>query len=180
MQENPTFTVSWSGKDEQYGSGLVCYTIYVSDNGGPYVAWQQRVTTTSASYTGVLGHTYAFYSQAEDAVGHIEAPHSHAGHQIKIQRSLTISQGLHMLSLPIQPTRPTRRPCCNFPITNGRAMCPASAMCHTATIPTTSPGSPSRAVCPARGTGGTGPTRCRISPDGPYQPQTGTYSINLQ
>jgi hypothetical protein len=65
------FTVAWSGTD--VGSGIGSFTIYVSDNGGPYTVFQQSVITSSASYTGVLGHTYAFYSIATDAAGNVEA-----------------------------------------------------------------------------------------------------------
>jgi Bacterial Ig-like domain (group 3) len=66
-----TFTVNWSGTDA--GSGIASYNIYVSDNGGALTLWQSAVTTTSASYTGTLGHTYGFYSIATDKAGNIEA-----------------------------------------------------------------------------------------------------------
>jgi hypothetical protein len=65
------FIVNWSGTDK--GSGIGSYTIYVSDNGGAFTAWQSGVTTTSASYTGTLGHTYGFYSMATDGAGNVEA-----------------------------------------------------------------------------------------------------------
>ena len=66
-----TFNVSWSGTDK--GSGIASYTIYVSDNGDAFTAWQSAVTTTSASYTGTVGHTYGFYSIATDNAGNVEA-----------------------------------------------------------------------------------------------------------
>lgn len=65
------FTVNWSGTDK--GSGIASYTVYVSDNGGAFTAWQSGVTTTSASYTGTAGHTYGFYSIATDGAGNVEA-----------------------------------------------------------------------------------------------------------
>lgn len=71
-----TLTLSWSGTD--VGSGIASYTIFVSDNGGPYAARQTAVTTTSATYTGVVGHTYAFYSIATDRAGNIQAPKTQA------------------------------------------------------------------------------------------------------
>ena len=64
------FTVSWSGTD--VGSGIANYDIFVSDNGGAYTAFQTNVSTTSASFTGVAGHTYAFYSMATDGAGNVE------------------------------------------------------------------------------------------------------------
>jgi hypothetical protein len=65
------FTVSWTGTD--VGSGIQDYTIYVSDNGGTFTAWQTNATATSASFTGQVGHTYAFYSIATDNAGNVEA-----------------------------------------------------------------------------------------------------------
>jgi hypothetical protein len=67
-----SFNVSWSGTD--VGSGISTYTIYVSDNGGAFTAWQMSTFATSASFTGQLGHTYGFYSIATDNVGNVEAP----------------------------------------------------------------------------------------------------------
>jgi hypothetical protein len=70
-QENP-FTVSWSGQDDEGGSGIASYDVYVSDNGADYALWKDDITDTSANFTGENGHTYAFYSIARDGVGHIE------------------------------------------------------------------------------------------------------------
>lgn len=68
-----SFTVLWSGSDELGGSGLKDYDIYVSDNAGAYTLWQSAVTQTSATYIGVAGHTYRFYSIARDNAGNVEA-----------------------------------------------------------------------------------------------------------
>jgi hypothetical protein len=70
-ESSPTFTVSWSGTD--VGSGIATYSVFVSDNGGAYGPWQPAVTTTSAAYSGQIGHTYAFYSIATDGAGNIQA-----------------------------------------------------------------------------------------------------------
>ena len=51
------------------GSGLATYDVFVSDNNGPYTRWQTDTTATSATFAGVSGHTYAFYSLATDNVG---------------------------------------------------------------------------------------------------------------
>jgi len=69
-QTSTSFTVSWSGSDE--GSGVRDYTIYVSDNLGPFTAWLTQTTDTSATFTGSNGHTYSFYSVARDNVGNQE------------------------------------------------------------------------------------------------------------
>jgi uncharacterized repeat protein (TIGR01451 family) len=65
------FTVHWSGTD--VGVGIQDYTIFVSDNGSPFTPWQTNMTATSATYLGVVGHTYGFFSQARDLVGNVEA-----------------------------------------------------------------------------------------------------------
>ena len=64
--------MTWSGEDDPDGSGLAGYDIYVSDNGGPFTAFLTGTTQTSATFTGQVGHTYAFYSVATDNVGHVE------------------------------------------------------------------------------------------------------------
>lgn len=70
------FVVSWSGID--VGSGIQDFTIYVSDDGGPFTVWQQNTTATSATFSGQVGHTYGFYSIARDLVGNVEAAKSAA------------------------------------------------------------------------------------------------------
>ena len=69
-ESSACFTVSWSGTDVT--SGIQGYTIFVSDNGGAFTRWLVDTALTSSSYTGVAGHTYAFYSEAIDAAGNVE------------------------------------------------------------------------------------------------------------
>jgi hypothetical protein len=69
-EPNPQFTVNWEGTD--IGSGILDFTIYASDNGGLFAAFQTNTTATSATFTGQVGHTYAFYSIARDLVGNVE------------------------------------------------------------------------------------------------------------
>jgi 6-phosphogluconolactonase (cycloisomerase 2 family) len=63
-------SVQWSGTD--VGAGIQDFTIYASDNGGPFVPWLTNTAGTQAIYSGVGGHTYRFYSIARDLVGNIE------------------------------------------------------------------------------------------------------------
>lgn len=65
-----SFVVQWAGTDN--GSGVGGYTIYVSDNDGPYTPWLANVTSTSAIFDGLAGHTYRFFSRARDRVGNFE------------------------------------------------------------------------------------------------------------
>ena len=68
------FQVCWSGKDDSLGSGIQNYTIYVSDNGGPYNIWLSNTTDTCSTYAGQSAHHYCFYSIARDNVGSTEQP----------------------------------------------------------------------------------------------------------
>ncbi len=66
-----SFTVGWTGSDPG-GPGIAGYTLYVSDNGGPFTVWLSNTTQTSATFTGIPGHTYSFYSVAVDAAGKVQ------------------------------------------------------------------------------------------------------------
>src|SRR5207253_2274320 len=68
-ESTPSFTVQLAGTD--VGAGVQDYTIYVSENGRPFTAFQTNTTATSASFTGQIGHTYGFYSIARDLVGNV-------------------------------------------------------------------------------------------------------------
>src|SRR5207245_757280 len=70
-QTSPSFLVQWSGAD--VGSGIKDFTIYASDNGGPFTPFVTNTTATSATYPGVAGHTYGFFSQARDFADNVEA-----------------------------------------------------------------------------------------------------------
>jgi uncharacterized repeat protein (TIGR01451 family) len=84
-----TFNVAWAGNDGS-GSGIAYYDVYVSTNGGPFTLWQTRTTAMSASFTGVDGATYGFYSVATDNVGHRQATPSAA------QAVTTVSGGVNI------------------------------------------------------------------------------------
>ena len=66
------FEVTWSGQDDEGGSGIRDYTIYVAMDDGEYEVWLADTADTSATFTGEGGHTYKFYSRASDNVGHVE------------------------------------------------------------------------------------------------------------
>jgi hypothetical protein len=65
------FELRWSGSDDDSGSGIKDYSIYVSDNGVPYTLWL-TTDSTSAIFTGQNGHTYRFLCLARDNVGNTE------------------------------------------------------------------------------------------------------------
>ena len=66
------FLVEWSGADEANGSGIASYDVYYLLDEGDFSLWLDDTTETSATFTGELGHKYAFYSVATDNVGHVE------------------------------------------------------------------------------------------------------------
>lgn len=86
-----SFTVSWSGQDDAGGSGIASYDIYVSDNNGPFTLWLGATTHTSATYPGVSGHGYGFYSIATDHVGNRQTtpPAAEAATQVKASTTIT-------------------------------------------------------------------------------------------
>ena len=67
----PTFPVFWSG-DDQGGSGVAFFDIYVSVDGGPFAPWLQHTALSGSLYGGTMGSTYAFYSVAADNTGNRE------------------------------------------------------------------------------------------------------------
>jgi hypothetical protein len=83
----PSFTVSWSGSDGA-GSGIADYNVYVSDDGGAFTLFQANTTATSATFTGQVGHTYAFYSVATSNGGLVQPTPAGAQATTKIVASL--------------------------------------------------------------------------------------------
>ncbi len=65
-----TFSVQWSGTD--VGSGIQDFTIFTSEDGGPFASWNVNTVSTSDTFTGQCGKSYGFYSIARDNVGNVE------------------------------------------------------------------------------------------------------------
>ncbi|MEJ6486264.1 Calx-beta domain-containing protein [Nostoc punctiforme UO1] len=72
LVNNPEFLLKWSGNDDENGSGIASYDVYVSENGGNFTLWLDDTTLTEAPYLGQYGKTYAFYTVAVDNVGNIQ------------------------------------------------------------------------------------------------------------
>jgi uncharacterized repeat protein (TIGR01451 family) len=65
--------VSWSGSDPG-GSGIQTYDVQYRDlPAGSWTDWQMATTDTSATFSGISGHTYAFRSRATDKAQNIES-----------------------------------------------------------------------------------------------------------
>ncbi len=71
---DPMISLTWSGRDDEQGSGIRDFTIFVSRDGGAFEPWLTEVTETSGVFVGARGHTYAFYSVARDNTGNRERP----------------------------------------------------------------------------------------------------------
>ncbi len=72
------FQVCWGGSDDDDGSGLAHYTVYVSDNVGPKKVWLENTTKTCAMFVGEHGHTYEFFCRATDNTGQTESAKTEA------------------------------------------------------------------------------------------------------
>jgi hypothetical protein len=72
-ESSSNFLVQWSGTDAE-GPGINAYNVYVSDmtSGTGFRIWQSNLNNMGAWYTGILGHTYGFFSQAIDGDGAVE------------------------------------------------------------------------------------------------------------
>ena len=98
---DPEFAVKWSGSDDENGSGIASYDVYVSENGGNFTLWLDDTTLTEATYVGQYGKTYAFYTVAVDNVGNIQTTPTTAQATTRVTSSttnqpptLTVNNGL--------------------------------------------------------------------------------------
>jgi hypothetical protein len=69
--EGTNIELAWNSNDDA-GSGVRDYSIYLSKDDGAFEVWLSHVTNNSVVFAGEFGHKYALYSVAEDNVGNIE------------------------------------------------------------------------------------------------------------
>ena len=93
VEPTTAFNVSWAGSDDANGSGVASYTVYVSTNGGPFTPWLTNTTLTTATFAGVAGYAYQFYSVAKDNVGNVQPTPTSA------QATTTVYTNLHPVPL---------------------------------------------------------------------------------
>lgn len=67
------FPVQWSGGD--LGAGIRDFSVFVSENKGPFRLWLRHTTATKAAFTGRPGSFYGFYAVARDLTENSEAAH---------------------------------------------------------------------------------------------------------
>jgi RHS repeat-associated protein len=88
--------LAWSGQDDAGGSGIASYSIYVSVDGAAFAPWLVGTTATSGEYPAAPGHTYGFYSSADDGAGNVEpaAAAAQATTMVPaVARTLTVTAG---------------------------------------------------------------------------------------
>jgi hypothetical protein len=69
-QSPANIPLQWTGTD--LGAGVQDFTIFVSDNSGPFTPFLTNTPSTSTTFPGQAGHSYAFFSTARDLVGNVE------------------------------------------------------------------------------------------------------------
>lgn len=62
--------VQWNGVD--VGAGIAHYTLFVSEEDGPYTPWLVNTPDTTGTFIGKWGKQYGFYSAAQDQTGNME------------------------------------------------------------------------------------------------------------
>jgi len=87
------FTVRWSGSDSE--SGVRDYTVFVSENNGPYTVWLANTTATSATFGGEPGKSYAFYSVARDQAGNVEDAPATADATTRVVNTVTVAASVN-------------------------------------------------------------------------------------
>jgi RHS repeat-associated protein len=71
LMASTAIPLGWSGSDPA-GAGLDGFDVYVGIDGNPAVRWLSNTKSTSAVYTGQVGHRYNFFSIAHDLAGNVE------------------------------------------------------------------------------------------------------------
>jgi len=71
VEDRAFFAVEWAGEDEH--TGVRDYSVFASEDGGPFTPWLTNTAATGAMFLGEDGRTYEFYSTARDLAGNVEA-----------------------------------------------------------------------------------------------------------
>ena len=71
-ENSEDYLVKWSATEEENGSGVKHFTVYVAEDGGDFAIWRSQTTDTEAVYQDEAGHTYEFLALATDNAGNRE------------------------------------------------------------------------------------------------------------
>src|SRR4030095_13978040 len=119
------------GRGRNAGWGPASYTIFVSENGGPFVPFLADTAAMSETFVGRDGSSYAFYSVARDVLGNAEGSPTTPDATTRVAQCPP--EGCD------QPTTSTTVP--GPPTTTTVAQCPPEG-CDQPTTSTTVPGPP--------------------------------------
>lgn len=67
-----TVHLTFGGQDDNGGTGVKDYALYVSQNNGPFTRFADKISDTSFAFTGTPGSMYKFFTLATDNVGNEE------------------------------------------------------------------------------------------------------------
>lgn len=100
VSTGPSLTVQWAGSG---GVGALTYDVQYLDSGrGAWRVWLGRTSATSGSFTGQLGHTYAFRCRATDVTNAVGA-FSSSGNPSALLGQQSGQPDLRVLDLAVAP-----------------------------------------------------------------------------
>ncbi|MBX3418456.1 MAG: carboxypeptidase regulatory-like domain-containing protein [Pirellulaceae bacterium] len=82
--DEATFVVRWDGEDDENGSGIHSFNIFVSTDDLPYVPWLMNTRLREAIFVGEFGRRYKFFASVRDNAGNREATPSEAELDVNI------------------------------------------------------------------------------------------------
>ena len=92
--------LKWQGADNEGGSGVYCYDVYMKRENGAYEKIFAQTSATSAPFTVEAGVKYAFYTLATDNAGNVERktnipditiPQTSGIKELQLHKSLVVS-----------------------------------------------------------------------------------------
>ena len=103
ITQTKEFIVSWTGEDDEHGSGVGSYDIYVRVNNGSWSPWLSNTSQTSAVFSGEDGQAYDFYSVATDNVGNreVKSPQVEATTRVDTELDFGIADVDRLLGLSL-------------------------------------------------------------------------------
>ncbi|HRS57587.1 MAG TPA: PKD domain-containing protein [Bacteroidia bacterium] len=83
--DTASVVVTWKGSDDNKGSGVKTYDLYVSENSSNFSLYKKDIADTFTIFSGEYGNEYRFYTRAKDNVGNKEAAKTTGEATIKIK-----------------------------------------------------------------------------------------------
>ncbi|MCH8897585.1 MAG: hypothetical protein IIC33_04750 [Chloroflexi bacterium] len=100
VQLSTSFTVSWTGSDEESGSGLQGITLLVSEDGAPFDV-VGAFTDSAFQFQGEAGKSYGFVTIGVDQVGHTESMPDIADVTVTVGQHMSMEPGWRLIGVPV-------------------------------------------------------------------------------